>query len=113
MSIKQELKGLRAKSGFEGCMEHDMPDRLHWNPHRRDKLDYDGDYRDGSDDETSSDDDDIVEEKLEVDHLALFHVGDFIEFIEANFVCRTCFVCDNVGLGVQASTSCVGLAKPP
>ena len=62
---------------------------------------------DGSDDETSSDDDDddnMVEEKLEEklkeDHLALFHVGDLIEFIEVNFVCRsrTCFVHDNVGV---------------
>ena len=31
-----------------------------------------------------------LEEKLKKDHLALFHVGDLMEFIRANFLCRGC-----------------------
>jgi hypothetical protein len=117
--VKRELKGLIAKDGWAGRQKHDGH--------------HDGgrDSEDGSDDETSSDDDDdnnddynddddddddddMVEEKLDEklkeDHLALFHVGDLMEFIQANFVCRACFVRDGVGAGVQASTSRVGLA---
>jgi hypothetical protein len=93
--VKRELKGLIAKDGCGGRLKHDGH--------------HDGgrDSKDGSDDETSSDDDDdnnddddndddndeddddMVDEKLEEkfkkDHLALFHVGDLMEFIQANF----------------------------
>ena len=110
--MRRELKRLIAKDGWGGRLKHDGH--------------HDGgrDSEDGSDDETSSDDDDetssdddddddMVEEKLDEklkeDHLALFHVGDLMEFIQANFVCRACFVRDGVGAGVQASTSRVGL----
>ena len=70
------------------------------------------DYNDDNDNDDNDDDDnDELDKKLkEKDHLALFHVGDLMEFIQANFLCRACFVCDGVGVGVQASTSRVGLA---